>query len=223
MSRALGLFLLLLVAPASARELLTNQVQFLNAPTWLTEYRLQRAIDRVQTALEWDIRRIRVTYYEKQPDYDRAATLNFRTAAFFRRKDATIHLGPAVDDKTFERIFCHELVHAILFQKYQAAIPAWLEEGLANYIGKTETVDYKWLAKQPATDVTRLAHPASDAAGSHYHYQASTAVIEMIAKRCSLPDLLRLSVGAKLTTYLTTYCEIKDLNSEFTRWVKGKS
>ena len=56
-----------------------------------------------------------------------------------------------------------------------------------------------------------------------YHYQASTALIEMIAAQCSLDDLLQLSVGKKLESYLTTYCSISDVNASFRAWVKMKS
>lgn len=218
----LGVFLLAVSVFASAKEITINQVYFHNAPEWLKEHRLQAVVDKVQAFLEWDIRRIHVYYYTDRMEFNRKLTLNFKAAAFFRRADSTLHLGPEVEDKNFDRIFTHELVHAIFYQKYKGSIPPWLEEGLANYIGKTEAVDYAWLKAQAPTDVTKLTHPNSDQTGAKYHYQASTALIEMIAKKCSLHDLLKLSVGAKLTTYLSTYCEIKDVNSAFTQWLKTR-
>lgn len=206
---------------AGAKEITINQAYFHNAPDWLKEHRLQAVVDKVQKFLEWDIRRIHVYYYSDRVEFNRKLTLNFKAAAFFRRGDSTLHLGPEVDDKNFDRVFTHELVHAIFYQKYKGSIPPWLEEGFANYIGKTEGVDYAWLKAQVSTDVTQLTHPNLDRTGAKYHYQASTALIEMIAKKCSLHDLLKLSVGAKMTTYLSTYCEIKDVNTDFTQWVKA--
>lgn len=214
--------LLLFVSGLKAKEITINQAYFHNAPDWLKEYRLQSVVDKVQSFLEWDIRRIHVYYYANPTDFNRKLTLNFRAAAFFRRADSTLHLGPEVETHNFDRIFTHELVHAIFYQKYKGSVPSWLEEGFANYIGQTERVDYAWLVRQPATDVTKLVHPNVDDTGAKYHYQASTALIEMIAKKCRLVELLKLSVGAKMTRYLSTYCEIKDVNGAFTQWVKAQ-
>lgn len=207
---------------ATAKEITINQAYLHHAPEWLKEHRLQAVVDKVQSFLEWDLRRIHVYYYSDRMEFNRKLSLNFKAAAFFRRADSTLHLGPEVEDKNFDRIFTHELVHAIFHQKYKGSIPPWLEEGFANYIGKTEGVDYTWLKAQAPTDITRLIHPNIDQTGAKFHYQASTALIEMIAKKCPLSDLLKLSVGAKLTTYLSTYCEIKDVNTAFQQWLKTR-
>jgi hypothetical protein len=70
-----------------------------------------------------------------------------------------------------------------------------------------------------------LKHPFSAVATSsaRYHYQASQALVEMIASHCSLDDLLRLSVGKKLENYLSTFCSIDDINAEFRKWVAKKA
>ncbi len=137
----------------------------------------------------------------------------------------TVHFGPSVDDKDFDGVFGHELVHIILAQKYKEAIPPWFEEGLANHIAKFGNVDYNWLAKQKAPqDVRALSHPFKGlVVSARYHYQASQALAEMIGKKCDMENLLRLSVGKNLEDYLPTYCEIKDLNGEFKKWISRRS
>jgi hypothetical protein len=52
---------------------------------------------------------------------------------------------------------------------------------------------------------------------------ASTALIEMIDKKCGLDDMLGLSVGSKLESYLATSCEMPDINAAFDQWLKSKS
>jgi len=220
---AISVWLLVSSRPLSSKEIITNNIHFIEAPEWITSSTVERVTGRVQNFLEWDIRRIKVRYHANDSTYQREHQLNFQSNAFFRRSDSTVHLSSRVTRENFEAIFGHELVHVIFFQKYREAIPKWLEEGLANHIGRTANVDYAWLSQQPLGDVTRLTHPDKDATGSRYHYLASTALIEMISNRCSLTELLRLSVGAKLTTYLGTYCEIKDINASFRDWVSKKS
>ena len=71
-------------------------------------------------------------------------------------------------------------------------------------------------------DVRRLVHPVSGSVENiHYNYMASQALAEMIAKKCDLANLLRLSVGTSMEGYLDTYCEIHDLNADFHKWVKS--
>lgn len=184
---------------------------------------LKTCVSRIENVLEWDIRKIRAFYYENETEFQNVHHLNFQAYAFFRRSDSTIHVSSKVTRENFDKIFGHEAVHAIFYQKYKGAIPGWLEEGLANYLGRMQSPDYKWLKTQPTTDVTKISHPNFDPTGSRYHYAVSTALIEMIASKCSLKDLLQLSVGSKMETYLKTFCEIKDINSDFEKWVLAKS
>lgn len=206
-----------------AVEIDTNAVHMNGAPVWLKRTRVEKVTDRIQTKLEWTIRKINVFWYTDEAEFQRAHNLGPLAMAVSRKSDNTIHLGPKVDDRNFDATFGHELVHIILSQKYKDAVPKWLEEGLANHLSHSEKVDYRWLAKQPfPEDVRKLVHPYSSASASgvHYHYVASQALIEMIAKKCDLAQLLQLSVGEKMENYLETYCDIKDLNAEFHKWVK---
>jgi hypothetical protein len=143
----------------------------------------------------------------------------------FANGTASVHLGPDVNDKNFDDVFGHEMVHVIVFQKYKDSIPKWLEEGLANHLAKRGNVDYKWLAKQPfPDDVREMAHPfKGSAALISYRYMASQAFAEMLQKKCELENLIRLSVQRKMEDYMRTYCEIKDLNVAFRDWVKKKA
>ena len=145
-----------------------------------------------------------------------------------RGRDLTVHLGPRVTDLNFDPTFAHELVHVILRQKYRDAVPKWLEEGLANHLAypaaRRPKLDYRWLAARPfPPDVRQLTHPFRERSADavHAQYVASEALVEMIAKRCDLTNLLRLSVGKGMEGYLETYCQIKDLNADYRRWVKS--
>lgn len=207
---------------AFSDEILTNNVKIPNPPAWLTESRVDRAATHVGNVLEWNIRRVTVYWYQSQTEFEKLHGFGPRVQAFSRPSDNTFHLGPQVTQANFEPIFQHELTHVIIAQKYRPAIPSWVEEGLANYVAKKGKVDYVWLASQPFRGVTSLTHPFRGAQDSQYHYAASTAVVEMIAAKCSLSDLLQLSVGKKMETYLSTYCNLQDIDGEFKKWIETK-
>jgi hypothetical protein len=218
-----NLLFVLCAIPARANEILTNFIRFPKPPAWLSAAMVEKGTGPIQDFLQWDIRRIQAFWHGDPAEFGALHGAGPSIKAFFRRSDSTLHLGPEVNASNFIPIFSHELVHAVFFQKYKDAIPKWMEEGLANYLGKTGPVDYVWLASQPFRDVTTLTHPLQDTSGMRFHYQTSTAVTEFIAAKCSLNDLLQLSVGKKLETYLGTYCEINDLNTGYQKWVKEKA
>ncbi len=206
--------------PSLGKELRTNQVIFHQAPDWLTEYKLQAVIDRVQSFLEWDLNKIEAFGYGDQGVFNSKHNLSFSVDAIFKKSDSTIHVAPNVDATLFERVFGHELVHAIFFQKHKQAIPIWLEEGLANHVSQHGPPDYHWLVNKSWGDVTEMGHPNKGLLEPKLHYTISTALIEMIESKCSLRDLLQLSVGKKMESYLTTYCDIKEINTSFRKWVE---
>ncbi|MCB0391053.1 MAG: hypothetical protein KDD58_07175 [Bdellovibrionales bacterium] len=218
--------------PVHAKEKLnrifTNAVIMPDAPKWLKAPRVEKITNRIQSELEWSTRRIDVYWYSTQTDFEKQHSLGpMPTAVTVKTPEKqVIHLGPKVTSENFDWIFGHELVHVISYQKYKGAIPRWLEEGLANHLAKkTKKVDYKWLAKQPfPKDVTKMNHPFKGTTNSVlYHYVASQALAEMLDKKCDLENLIRLSVERKMENYIVTYCEIKDLNAEFKKWVQQKS
>jgi len=204
-----------------AKEVRTNPVLIPDAPDWLTASRVDRIADRIESKLEWDIRQVRVTWYTDQKSFEKFHGYGPAVQAVSRKQDNTIHVGPKVNDQNFDAVFGHELAHIILGQKYKGAIPNWLEEGLANYVAKKGSVDYAYLKSQPKVDVHTLNHPfKSTAIDFSFHYQASTALVEMLAAKCSLADLLQLSVGKKLENFLSTYCGIDDVNVAYEKWIK---
>ena len=213
------------ISVSQAKEIRTNGVNMMNSPKWLKRTRVDKVVDRVQTYLEWTVRRINVYWYENEADFGKVHNLGPLAVAVTIKGQDVVHLGRRVKNDNFDQVFAHELVHIIFSQKYQGAIPQWLEEGLASYLSKKGKVDYKWLAKKPfPPDVRQLTHPFKGSADStRYHYLASQALTEMIASKCDLTNLLRLSVQRKLNDYLSTYCEIKDLNADFQKWIKRKS
>lgn len=205
-------------------EIVTNSVHMADAPKWLSRVRVDKIINHIQMVLEWDIRKIEAVWYSDPEAFEKAQSLGPLALAVSRKGDNKILLGPKVTSANFDAVFGHELVHIISFQKYKDAIPKWLEEGLANYLAKAGKVDYSWLASQPLpADVRSLVHPSSGTPHQiRYNYLASQALVEMIASKCDLTNLLRLSVGTKMDGYLDTYCEIKDLNVAFKKWLKGR-
>lgn len=219
--RCLILVAFLFSTLASAKVVQTNAVEMPNAPDWVTVNRIDKVVEHIQMILEWNIRRIKVLWYADQAAFEKAHGMGRTVVAVSMRSQNTVHLGPRVNSSNFDSVFTHELVHVISYQKYKDAIPKWLEEGLANHLGKVGKVDYDKLATHPfPKDVHELTHPfAGSEEGIHYTYMASQALAEMIAKKCDLQNLLRLSVGAKMESYLDTYCEIHDLNAEFKKWV----
>lgn len=205
----------------AANELKTNALYMADAPKWVTANRLDRVVNHIQSKMEWSIRRINVYWYADEDSYAKVNKLGPIAIAFAKRSDSTIHLGPRIVDKNFDQVFGHELVHVISHQKYKEAIPKWIEEGLANHLSKNGKVDYKWLAAQsmPA-DLRSLIHPYNGSTDQiRYHYLASQALTEMIASKCDLLNLLRMSVGRKLDNYLANLCGINDLNADFKKWL----
>ena len=215
---------------AWAREIRTSSISIPNPPSWLTERKVDAVVDRIQRVLEWDIRRVSVQWYADAKQFSDAHGYGSSVLAFARASQNAIHLGPKVTSSNFDGIFGHELVHVILYQKYHDAIPKWLEEGLANHAAKRGTVDYAWLSSQAPRSVRSLVHPfdtklsaqSVSVEGSKYHYMASQALAEMLAARCNLNDLLQLSVGKKLETYLSTFCRIPDVDQAFKNWLSSK-
>lgn len=212
-----------------AADITTNEVEMHDAPKWVDAMRINRVVDKIQRMLEWNIDRVAVRWHTDEKEFEKAHGLPGSPdvlksiMAATKKQENVIHIGPRVDTSNFDGVFGHELAHVIVFQKYKQAIPPWLEEGLANYSAKNSIVNYTWLAEQPAVDVKSLSHPfGNSGAGPRYHYMASTAVMEMIASKCSIHDLLQLSVGQTLESYLDTFCGIPDLNAAFRQWVQRK-
>lgn len=213
-----------LAASAQASAVLeTNSVRMLNAPAWITAAQVRRVSTKIENFLEWDIRRVQVLWYTDSMAFSKAHGLGPSVLAATDRKSHQIHMGPAVTAKNFEGIFGHELAHVIVIQKYKTAIPAWLEEGLANYVSEMDVINFDFLNSQPYQPVATLTHPYKSGEDPRYHYQASTALMKMIAQKCPIKDLLQLSVGKKIETYLKTFCEINDLDASFRKWLKSQS
>ena len=207
----------------AASEVRMNCCTFQNSPKWFSKELAEPIVARIQEKLNWDIRRITVKFTKDQNTYRSESRLNFPTDAYFDPNQQIVAIAPHVTSTNSAPIFGHELVHVIFKQKYKNAIPRWLEEGLANYLGSERQVDYRWLKSQPIKDITRMEHPNSENMGHRYHYQLSTAVTEMIATKCNLNDLLMLSVGKKLENYLSTFCKIDDINASTRAWISEKS
>lgn len=220
-------------APAAAsnakapRRIETNAAVFTNAPAWVTERRATKVIRKVERFLEWDIRRVTVHWHLDQAEFEKLHGFGPSVLAFARPVNNTVHIGPRVDTKNFDGVFGHELGHVIIYQKYKDAVPKWLEEGLANAAARRRSLDYDWLARnidRLPKDVRTLHHPFRDAINdSSMSYAVSTALVEMLARKCNLHDLLQLSMRRKLETYIGTFCEMPDINQALRDWIRSKS
>lgn len=217
----MGAWLLIILSSVYAKDIQTNAVTMPSAPEWLKTPRVEKVTDRIQSTLEWTIRKINVVWYTDQAAFEKDHGLGPYARAVSHKNLNLIRLGPKVNNENFDQVFGHELTHIISYQKYKEAIPKWLEEGLANHLTKNAKVDYKWLASRPLPDDVRsLIHPMKgDIDDIRYSYQASQALAEMISKKCDLTNLLRLSVGHGMDAYLKTYCEIPDLNEAYRKWI----
>lgn len=214
-----------------AADFQINCCKVQNPPAWLTSHELNETASDVASKMHWIIRRITVVFYDSSASFAAKGKLGFAANAFFSASTQTMHVSPQKDFATFEKTFRHELVHVIFSQKFtkeskgkvNKAIPQWLEEGLANYIGSQRQVDYKWLKTQPLPKATELRHPSKDESGSRMHYQLSTATAEMIAAKCNLNDLLMLATGDNLESRLSTFCKIPNVNTAVVDWINSKS
>ena len=215
-----------------ARTLTLNQMTVEGAPSWLTEARTQRVVERIESKLEWDIRKIRVIFYRDRESFLKEfGVKDAAISAFARKKDMSVHMGPGVDSNDFDGVFGHELSHVISYQKYKEAIPQWLEEGLANLVSRNGKPNYSWLAQQSALPVVKqMGHPfqaVSQGKGSpdsvRLHYEASHALAELLKTKCGLHDLLQLSTGSSVEKYIATLCGIRDIDAALRDWVSRKS
>lgn len=210
----------------------TNTFWVENPPQWLKPALLNTTTDKIEKVLEWDIRKVRLVFYSDAAAFKKENSFDDTVLALFKRvgqEPGRILISPKIQNsEQLAPVLGHELVHVILSQKFKQSIPKWLEEGLANYlstkyVGKRGQIDYELLRSKPLAEVRVLEHPfRSSPFGPKYHYMASTALIEMIASKCDLIDLLQLAVGSNFETYLSTYCQIKDLNISFREWVGKK-
>ncbi len=238
---AAALSVFLLATSGWAQALSTNSVNAPVAPPWLKVKRVEKITDAVERLLEWNLRRIELRWHQSPQGFAEANSLGSNSVvALTKRADQSIHMGPTVNDDNFDGIFAHELTHAILFQKYKDAVPEWLQEGLANFISQKVAkqlqlntkgrgvVNYQWLVAQPQEKVTSLSHPLGlDAVKSFdrvkYRYAASTALMNMLAAKCDIFDLLQLAVGRRLEVYIKNTCGIDDLDLALQSWIRLKS
>jgi hypothetical protein len=199
----------------------TGSLELQSPPSWVSPNRVERVTEKVQNTLEWQTRRVKVLFYADEARFRKAHGLSGDILGFTREREQIIHLGPAVNSANFDEVLGHELAHIILFQKYKGAIPPWMVEGLANKAAGRSPVDYVWLSRQKLPAVRALRHPFRDAS-SRLHYQLSTAVVELLQRRCDFPDLLQMSLKGGVEARLGPLCGITDLDRAASDWVRDK-
>jgi hypothetical protein len=212
------------LAPLWAMALMTNSLKIENPPSWVKESIIQKVAARIESKLEWSPRRVNAYFYNSEQTFSDAHGFHGSPIlAFYRRQTTDLHFGPRVDKNNFEMVLTHEMSHAVIAQKYKDHLPKWLEEGLANWTAKNDTVPWKDLAKlQPRMDPREAAHPfqASEFQFTEARYMVSLAAVHFLKKECpSLRELLNLSLKSNLEKFLPTYCQIKNLKEEFWAFV----
>ena len=93
--------LILGFAQAEPHEIKTNAVFMADAPRWVTMGRVDRVVDRIQSLLEWSIRRINVYWYADQAEFEKVHGKGPTVQAFARKSDNTVHVGPKVNEANF--------------------------------------------------------------------------------------------------------------------------
>jgi hypothetical protein len=218
---------------AQANDFVIEQIHFKKPPQWLTLSLAQKTISRVKGFLDWDPRHAEISFYTDTREFEAHLASHhsdrYISHAVTEKNQSQIHLGPQVTGRNFAQVFGHELVHLALFQKYKDEVPHWLEEGLANYVpGKDDDllVDYAWLGKHLSPQerpkkrgLINTLEATGQTSHPHYQYEASTALIQMIASKCSLEDVIQHSLGGSFEKYLSTHCGIVDIDEEFKKWV----
>jgi hypothetical protein len=219
---------------AAPKSIETNEITISNPPSWLTKSMVTKVIGDIEKRLEWDLRKASAKFTSDEAEFKSHHNLGGGVLAYSRKSESKIEMGPSVTAQNFTPVFGHEIAHLIIGQKYQknagknASVPAWLEEGLANWAARNTKIDYKWLNSQPIKPVTSLIHPFENVGGAQassstqYHYQASSALAEMLDKKCDLSDLLQLALKRGIDKYLATACEIDDIDKAFRAWIKKK-
>lgn len=199
-----------------------NEVRFENPPPWVTSREVKAALRVVERNLEWDLRKVSVIFETKADAFEQRFGMPADILAFSEKSARRIVMGPRVGAENFREVLTHELVHHAVAQKFKAAIPIWLEEGLANHWARPGRVPrYELLREQPDFDVASLGHPFRDSRlPPRVHYEASLALAKLLDKRCGLPALLGLAVGRRLQSYLATTCGIENLSGAYRRWVQ---
>lgn len=205
-----------------AEPISTQSLELQAPPAWVSAARVERVTEKVQNTLEWQARRVKVIFHTDEARFRKAHGLPGDILGFTREREQIIHLGPAVRTANFDEVLGHELAHIILFQKYKGAIPPWMVEGLANKAAGRNPVDYAWLGRQRLPAVRALKHPFRDG-DSRLHYQLSTAVVEMLRKKCDFPDLLQMSLKGGFEPRIASLCGITDLDAAVREWVKARA
>src|SRR5689334_22111367 len=99
---AIALFLLFMAnafAESPKTQLKTNGIIMNDAPKWVTVNRIDKVVNRIQSLLEWSIRRIDVQYYQDEERYAQVNKLGPSAIAFAMRANDSVHLGPRVTDQ----------------------------------------------------------------------------------------------------------------------------
>jgi hypothetical protein len=211
---------------AFAAIITTNAFLMQNAPNWVSEPRLVKVQNRIEQKLEWSTRRVTVTFYTSPAEFQNKLGLSDGSIlAFTKKSDQSIHIGPSVNSKNFDEVLGHELTHVILSQKYKSHIPAWLEEGLANWAAGVNALDKVWLRSQKLPTVLALAHPlkSQSTQDMRLKYMSSLALVKFLERKCpSMRELLNLSLKGKLEDHIPTFCQIKNLQSDFETFVSKR-
>ncbi len=239
-------------ATSGTHSFRTDALTVTNAPAVFTQKLAQRITGFIEQELEWSIRRVNVRFYVDDGAFAKANRLSSSAVdALTYGSDQSVHISPRVPPEAVPGVIAHELTHVVLFQKYNksassAAIPPWLEEGLANFLSRRAgaklvftgrgAVDYGALTRLMPVDAYSLSHPVAqqeaavpggswttpDVRAVRLRYMASTALMDMLAARCDWRDLLQLSIGKNLDVYIKNTCGIADVNSAFSEWVRQR-
>lgn len=195
---------------------------------------VQDARSRVEAGLGLPLRQPPTVRVHSRAGFERAFGAEAARVDAARYVDDVVHVngGARLDDR-FAGVVVHELVHAVLDVPGQAALPRWLEEGLAERLSwqrrGTEGLAPSQSAELRQASGRRALVPLPTSAGdlSPFDYLRSYAVVLFLESRSGrgkVRSLVRRTLGGEpfdraLRGELGLSSD--DLEREFVAWVGG--
>ena len=117
----LALMILLMPAFAYAKDFQTNALNVKDAPKWVKRTKVEKAVARIQTKLEWSTRRINMYWHSTPDSFEAAQNLGAKAIAVttIRNGEVAVHMGPKVNSDNYEQVVGHEMVHCDHLSKIQ--------------------------------------------------------------------------------------------------------
>ena len=175
---------------------------------------LNRAFDRICAILNtYPTTTIPVVLYTTQQFSDITRAPSWAAGAY----DGTIRVpmrGALDEDKELDRVLAHEFTHALVHTLSQAAIPTWLNEGLATAL---EAGDLEWAARRVGQST-----PVSLAAlrRSFGQFSGAQAQLAYATSALAVQRMVQDAGGFAVANLIRDLGEGADFDTAFTRRIQ---